>query len=391
MKKKLVVSGVLIFVLFLQPSAFSLLPSISTVPDHIERLLREGKFDEARAELEKFRHESPDNARAIFYIARLEKDTNKAIALLKEVEILADSSLAAEAVLARAEMSFSGKSLSDAEDLYTLIVTRYPLTASCAEAHYYLGLIRLVEGSPDDAQVHFEQCHASLSAVPPSYDRTLRILALAGIMECLVARKEWEAAIESARTVLEQDDDNMLTPRVLEVISRSWRELGSENNANHYNERLLKHFPESYQAHALRVHAVSIAGDSGLLLDSSLQSDAALQSAAIDSLSVESDSDENETGETGVAKPDLNAENADVLSFTSFTVQASAFMDKNNALKLFTRLKQAGFDVHLSMKSVADKHFYLVQVGNFKTREEADEMASRVTTFTGVKAHIVNR
>ena len=55
--------------------------SSSTVPDHIERLLKEGKFDEARTEIEKFRRKSPDNARAVFYLARLEKDTNKAIDL----------------------------------------------------------------------------------------------------------------------------------------------------------------------------------------------------------------------------------------------------------------------------------------------------------------------
>ncbi|NGX53869.1 MAG: hypothetical protein K1000chlam4_00589, partial [Chlamydiae bacterium] len=30
------------------------------------------------------------------------------------------------------------------------------------------------------------------------------------------------------------------------------------------------------------------------------------------------------------------------------------FMDKNNALKLFTRLRKAGFDTRLSMKSVAE-------------------------------------
>jgi cell division septation protein DedD len=139
-------------------------------------------------------------------------------------------------------------------------------------------------------------------------------------------------------------------------------------------ERLLKHFPDSYQAHAVRSQAsnfdgvpiFSTGGDYG----------------GADSLSI----DDKSVGTTETAESDVPVDK----ETAEFTVQASAFTDKNNALKLFRRLKAANFNAHLSLKTVANKYFYLVQVDYFRTREEAEKMAERVTSFTGIKAHIIN-
>ena len=326
------------------------------VPEDIERLLEEGKFDEAREKLHEFRRIEPDNPRAILYIARLETDFNKALALFKEVEILADSSLAAEAVLAQAEINFFQQSIESSEYFFLRLVDEYPLTPSCAKAHYFLGMIKLVTSRPEEAISHFNRCLEQ----PGNEDQSLAVFSSAGIMECHVALKDWEKVVESARVVLERDSNNIITPRVLEVIAYSWRELGNSDNSNHYTERLLKNYPDSYQAHAIRVRAGSIIGDPGLAVDVEY-----------------TPADQQNT-------PLPESENA------KFTIQASAFVEKNNALKLYKRLQEAGFKSHLSMKTVAEKHYYLVQVDYFETREKAADMAERVTEFTGIKAHVIS-
>jgi len=362
-------------ILFLSLFIFTGLPygfseELYTVPEDIITLMDEGKFDQARDRLEKYRRNAPDNPLAIFYLARLEKDLNKAVALFKEVEILADSSLAADAIAARAELLFTGGDLSSAENLYTKIISDYSFSSACTEALYRLGVIKLVSGSPEQARIHFELC---LKGNP---DDNLRVLAATGIMESYAAMEDWSEVMKSARNVLETtNDNNPVTPRVLEVIALSWHKMGNSSNADYYTERLLKNYPESYQAHAIRADRNGIGTDEVYSFEP--------ESTADDPLHTSDDVEEtgSDTDETGVSEN---------LETTEYTVQASAFSDKNNALKLHQRLTGAGFDSRISMKTFADKHFYLVQIGHYTTREEAETTAARVTEFIGIKAIIIS-
>ncbi len=362
-------------VVFLSLFIFTGLPygfceELYTVPEDIINLMDEGKFDQARERLEKYRRKAPDNPLAIFYLARLEKDFNKAVALFKEVEILADSSLASEAVAARAELLFSGGDITAAENLYTKIISDYPFFRACTEAHYRLGVIKLVSGSPDQARIHFELC------LKENPDDNLRVLAATGIMESYAAMEEWPEVMQSARTVLETtNDDNPVTPRVLEVIARSWREMGNSGNADYYTERLLKNYPESYQAHAIHAGRNSTGTDEWYSFESESTGDDSLRTS-------------DDVEETGSDTDDIEV--SENMEKTEYTVQASAFRDKNNALKLHQRLTEEGFDSRISMKTFADKHVYLFQIGHYNTREKAENAASRVTEFIGIKAIIIS-
>ena len=75
-----------IFLLFVQPIVHGGIP-----PELVDcrELIRQGKFDEAREELEKFRRKQPDNLAGLFLLAQLEGDIDKALAIFREVEILA--------------------------------------------------------------------------------------------------------------------------------------------------------------------------------------------------------------------------------------------------------------------------------------------------------------
>ena len=348
--------------------------SDDSIPKDILRLIDEGKFDSAREQLEKFRRKAPGNPRAIFYLAQLEEDSNKALALYKEVEVLADSVLSAEAVLARGEIQFAKGDITAAEELYNIVISDYLTTPSVAEALYRLGIIKLISGVPEHAKVHFDVC---LEYNP---DDALKLLASAGIMECYVMLKDWDKVLESARTVLQEtSDDNPVTPRVLEVISLAWREMGNEENANYYADRLLKNFPESYQAHVIRSQVNNLTDDSGFADETGNNGN--------DMIVL---SNENDRTDSLSVDPDVEIETETESEDGNFTVQASAFRDKNNALKLFNQLKNNGLDARITLKTFAANHYYLVQVGSYLTRGEAEKAADSISNITGIKAIVIS-
>ena len=344
-----------------------------------ERSIAGGKTEDALKRITKYRREYPDDPRALLLMARIENDFTKALALLKEVEILslravdgsADSSLTAEVLYEQAELRYAAGGRDDAAAIHARLIERYPVSGYAVKARYRIGVVAFEDGRYEDAMTAFGLCRADTS------DTATRLAAVAGIMECHVARRQWSEAIDAAREVLAVDDpESAYTPRVLGVIARSWRELGSTENAAWYTDRLVGTFPESYQAHEVRERGRQAASDIGYSDDSSLSGEQAADSGTggTELLS-------GKVTEPG-ARTVLDAESA-------YTVQASAFVNRMNAYKMYTDLKQRGFEVRIEMKTVANKHFYKVLIGRFSDRGAADRMVDRVSAATGVKANVM--
>ena len=330
------------------------------VPEKALEYIEQGDFEKASEELKKFQRSRPDNPLIYFYLARIEEDHNKALWLYKEVEILADSTLASEALYRRAEMVFSAGNYADAQRLYEHLINEYPVSAFCGDALYRLGIISLREGKPIDAIGNFNQ------SLELNADGEKRVYASAGIMESYVVLEEWNKALEFAHEVLKDKDEvSAFTPRVLEIIALSWRKLGNEKNAAVFTERLLRNYPYSYQAHTIREKGKRIASDSGYTFDSGI---------AI--------SGTEEAGET-VQDGEDNDKNA------NFSVQLGAFEKRSNALRMLRNLKKAGFDARVDMKTGKDIHFFVIRVGYFMTREDADIMMKRISRVTGIKGNVV--
>ncbi|MFC1552055.1 tetratricopeptide repeat protein [Candidatus Latescibacterota bacterium] len=327
------------------------------VPRKAIELIGQGKFEEAKVELNTFQRKQPGNPLVLFYLGEIESDHNKALWYFKEVEILADSVLASEALFRRAEIVFSRENLAEAKDLFVRLTEIYPESAFCADAYYRLGLITLSGGAPGDAMNYFNRCIEQDSA------ERLRLFAVTGLMECYVAAGDWENARESALSVIgEKDDYSSVTPRALEVIALSWRKSGNEKNANEFTGRLLKNYPNSYQAYAIRQEGKAIAEDSSFSYDSNIIFTAPERPA-----------ESTPTIET----PSENAK---------FSVQVGAYKERARALKVLRLLKDKGFDARVGMKTVQDTHYFAVQVGYYMIRKEADLMIKRITRDTGLDA-----
>jgi len=347
----------------------------------IKSLLYDGKTEDARNRLKTFRRAYPDNPRAIFLLALLEEDFNRAKALLKEVEILTvqsetakhDSALAAEAVFTHAEMLFPGSNLTEAAKLYERLIKEYPSSALCPDAYYRLGVIKLVSGLPEEAISYFN------TYLERSPEGAKRALAITGIMECNVKLKRWSEVHDIARQALEENDEgSAVTPRILKVLAQALHELGDEDNAELYTNRLLKNYPDSYQSHLIREQGSRAVSDTKYIFDPFTTNSDTF--STIQSLPYPEEG-KNGTETFSTERPHENDQ--------VFSVQASAFLKRQNAYAMYKNLKDSGFDVRIDLKTVENKHFYTVLVGHFNIHQEALKMAARVSKATGIKANVV--
>lgn len=348
--------------------------------ENCRKLIQQGDIEGARKKLADYRHSNPGDPYGVILLARIETDIEKSAALYREAEILAigpnsadrDSSLAAEALYRRAEIVFAGSEPGEAARLYERLVSLFPDSDYFYDAVYRLGVINCIQGEPRKALEKFRTCREKCG------DESKKALAAAGIMECFVMMKEWNEALAAARQALDDDDENAaVTPRVLEVSAMVWRELGNEQNAAWYTDRLLKSFPDSYQAHAIRAQAGDFAGDTGS--DSAeVAGNAALGSAKAN---------------TAVSDAPIAADNATVTGQASsagrFTIQAGAFRDRSNARKLYDKLKAARYDARIEMKDVGGTHFFKVLVGVYATEAEAGVALSGVMKASGERASVI--
>ena len=334
----------------------------NTIPATILSLIDDGKIEEAREQLNNFRREQPDNPLVLIYLAQIESDYNKTLWLYKEAETLADSALASEALFRRAETVFSVGDIVEAKSLYERLLKDYSESSFGVDSHYRLGLIMLAENSPQEAMKHFNQ------SLELDTKGSKRLLTMTGIMECYVVLEDWNEALKAAHAVLgEKDDLGSVTPRVLEVIAFSWLKLGNEDNAEKFNERLLKNYPYSYQAHALKEEGERVIDNAKYSFNSKKE--------LSDSVSRK---DFVSGNTTNLVKEEAN-----------FSVQVGAFEVRINALRLLRNLKDAGFDARVDMKTVNNKHLFVIRIGYFSTREEAEKTKEKVNKSIGIQSNVV--
>jgi tetratricopeptide (TPR) repeat protein len=73
----------------------------------------------------------------------------------------------------------------------------------------------------------------------------------------------------------------------------------------------------------------------------------------------------------------------------SFTIQAGAFLNSDNASKLKSQLMNDGFDSELVSKEIGGSVFNIIYVGKFKTKEDAEQVLSRLTIKYKITGRLV--
>ncbi len=361
-------------------------PELARVDDLIAR----GEPEAARKALMEYRRLRPGDPRGLIYEARLTEEVPTAVALYREAARLAlplgataaDSVLAAEAMAAQADLLRLSGDTAGAVGLCERVIAAFYMTPSAAEALYILGTINLTEGKAENAR---EKFRTYLERYP---EGTRRLEAAAGLMESRVLDGDWNNAIEDARRVLEEPDpDGAFTPRVLAVMVRAWRELGNEDNAARFTERLLDTYPDSQEAHDIRAKGEGTAAEVCLSFEDGTAGSApaaAGTGTGTDGGSGGAPYLKTPAGEnSGVARPDAPK------TGKAYSVQASSFRDRMNALQLYNSLTRAGFDARVEMKTVGGTLFYAVLVGRWADRDDAEAVIEPVQRAAGGRPFVV--
>ena len=342
--------------------------------DDCALLIRTGHTTDAQSKLIQFRRKYPANPRALLYTARIEDDTDTALALYKEVERLSsgknavhpDLEVAAESVYERAEIFITQKKTDQAKELYSQVIELYPGTKASEDALYRLGAVNLSMNKTGEALKCFERY---ISTYPGGRNRAF---AAIGEMECHYALGEWDKVVTSARAVLDETDEvSALTPRVLEATSEAWNKLGNSENAKWYSDRLLRDFPDSYPAYSARE-------ENGILPQSVSGEEV---NPPADSSGKKEKIPRNPTAGMSVK--------GNTAGKTFYSVQAAAFEQKENAYSLYKKIKSRGMDSRIDIRTIDGKHFYKVLVGRYSDIKQAEEQTRRVSDITGAKASVV--
>ncbi len=374
------VKNCLILLILAMLTAAAMQPAAADPLDDCAELIQTGKFDEARERIVKYRRKHPDDPRGLYFLAQLEENVDKALALYKEVELLAlakgddaDSLLIADALHESAAILFMAGKQSESAGLYERLITGFPDSPRYYDAVYRLAMINLAEGDPGKAIEKFKTC------LDRSPNPENRLLAAAGKMECHMALEQWADALVSARETLDaENDDNAVTPRVLAVLSVAWEKLGNSENAAFYREQLLSSYPESYEAHQARELGERLALDGDRMADL-----AQSQGQPVTG----NDSMPDDTSASAGTVPEQLAETT---KSSRFSVQAGSFTDRMNAFRMYEKLKGRGLDSRVELKDVGGKHRYQVLVGRFASRQEAEPVQRKVNAVNDGGSFIVS-
>jgi len=72
-----------------------------------------------------------------------------------------------------------------------------------------------------------------------------------------------------------------------------------------------------------------------------------------------------------------------------YTVQVGAFVQEENALKLKAQLEKDYRPVYIVIAETVDRRYYRVRVGRLQTQDQADRLASRLTTLEKLETFVV--
>jgi tetratricopeptide (TPR) repeat protein len=356
----------------------------------VQSLIVRDRIDDARTAVQEYRRENPSDPRGLMLMARLAETVPTAVALYRDAERMAlgpeadrgDSILAAESMIERADLlRFTGDTARATSNCERVIL-HFPDTPSYPDALFLLGTINLMDGDGERAREKFLTYVSQF----PQGDR--RLFAAAGIMESRVVAKEWTAALEAARAVLEEGDpDSAITPRVLEVMAMSWRELGNDGNAERFTTRLLDTYPDSWQAHAIREQGNREAAEVRYSFGDAVRQTDVPTISGDGGVAGSSDNGAGTVGDVydaGAApKTDEEPEKP------YFTIQTGSFKDRDRAFMLYTTLDRAGLEPRVEMTSIQGDQYFRVYVGTWKDRDGATAAVPRIARTAGGQPFVV--
>ena len=287
--------------------------------DEAKSLFKSGEYEKSREIFEKYLIRHPDDPESLYYLGRTETDGLLSYDRFRRLlEVSPRHELADDALFQIAESYYSGPYYITARSHFRRLLEAYPKSELADRAQYRIGMTFLATKDWALARAEFGRL---LTLYP---DSKMRIFAGSGIMDSYFVQEDLERVVEFGERLLQREDVETLKSHILWTLVQSYRKIGREEDASKALERIAHECPNSYEA-------ASIPGIA--------------------------------TAKGGVPSG----------SEGDFAVQIGAFKNASNATTLYNRLSEKGLSVYVEMKTIDDESAYLVRMGPYKTKEEAQK------------------
>lgn len=311
--------------------------------DEAIELYKKGQYQRAREKFQQLLGEDPQRAEVLYYLGKLELDADKSLEYRRKfLSLHAHHPLADEVLYEVAQYNFAlGYYLTAAKDYQKLLRT-YPDSDLAAEALYWLASSKLAIGAADSAKFYFHRLLDQFggSAMAP--------WAQLGLVDADFIQQDFSQAQVHCRAFLDAHPQSPLLPVALFRLAEIQEARGEREQAKVIFQQLMDNYPKTYQGEQARRQL-------------------------------------SEWGWPGQQHEQPEAEKG------KYAVQVGAFSKRANALNLQTRLRSAGYQVEVVKKAGRHRSLYLVWVGSYQSRQEAQREAQILEKQRGLPYQIIKR
>lgn len=181
--------------------------------------------------------------------------------------------------------------------------------------HYLMGLSYLKLGNTQEAIREFQR------AISKSKD-SITINSLVGIADAYFLDEDFYKAIDKYQYILSDYSSISNKGNIYYKLARSYLKAGNWHNSKTYFKKVKRNYPLSFE---------------------------------------------------GLLAKDILKENV-----FYFTIQVGSFANRDNAKKLYYRLKKQNFPVYIDKKEINQRTFYRVRVGKFNTNNKVLSMGKKL-------------
>ena len=300
-------------------------------------LFEMGEYEQAKQKFAQHLTQHPDDPLALFYLGKTEPDGIKSQEYLRSLlNRFPNHKLADDALVQAAQFWYAKGYYITAQQQFLRLLEQYPPSPLAAQCQYFIGEILLALDKPEQAEKQFQK----LVQLYPASE--VVIYANCGLVDAYQLQEKYQQAISLGESLLNKASS--FKSHLLYTLADCYRRVGERQKAEELLARIPRECPQSYEA--------TLVG-SPVVTQESTPDDSTARKATFP---VETAAD----------------------SSAQYYIQAGAFGNIANATALHSCLAVGNFPVKLATKLSEQKLLYVVQVGPYKTRASAEEVAEKI-------------
>ena len=335
---------VLIFIAF--PILLFLLhiSAYGQIPPQAADCFEQGDFYQAKGILEECLTSNPNNKEVLLYLAQLEPEGTRSMTYFENILNLPKGFDQEDRVLlGLCQYNFSKEAYSVSIDLAGRFEAKFKKSPYYTEILWLSASSLLASGEVEKAQ----DTYKLLSGLP---DDNWRSLGGLGNADCLFASGKFTSAIDEYKKLIGEFENSDIISTALIQISNCYAAMGNKDKAILYYNLYREKSPYGI---GVEEHTKNLAKPQ-----------------------------EPKKGDSGKAERMVSAR---------YTIQLGVFGVKENADRVYSKFKVEGYKMRMFDKTINQKRYYIVQLGDFVSYDEAQKLREELEKEAGESYRIILR